>query len=142
MYADAVAALGELASGKVPQTDNELGILLGRVTPYYFSNPEKYASCMTDDMSGDLPSVYAFQTNANDAKPEYKIPQVAEASKILARTLIMSGDEDAMCSKEGSEALASGISMSKLYVMKGAGHFPYYEKPDEFWSVVNEFLGV
>ena len=138
-YAAAVAKLFELVGGAAPTTDEEFGQALDVLLPWYFSDPTK-AEDLRKAMDGDKPSIYAFQTNLNDTKPENKLPHVGEADKVEAKTLIIIGAEDAMCSLEASTAVSKGIRNAKLVVVPGAGHCPWIERPATFWQALHNFL--
>lgn len=140
-YAPALAQLMELAGGKLPETDEKFGEVLDILLPWYFSNPS-----LADELRRDiadsptLPTAYGLQTNTNDAKEENKLPQVAEADRITAKTLILWGEEDAMCSLTAAHALADGIPDSKLVIIPGSGHCPWIECPEPFWEALDLFL--
>jgi proline iminopeptidase len=53
--------------------------------------------------------------------------------------LILGGDHD-MVPAEAQEAIHSHIKGSTLLLMKNCGHFPFVEKPGEFFPAVREFL--
>ncbi|KAH8651290.1 Alpha/Beta hydrolase protein [Xylariales sp. PMI_506] len=140
-YAPAVAKLFELMGAGMPKTDEEFGAAMDVLLPWYFSDPNK-ADILRKDMakSADVPSVYALQTNFNDAKPENKLPHVAEAGKVEAKTLILWGGEDSMCSLDAANAIAQGIKDSKLVIIPGVGHMAWIENPEAYWAAVHEFI--
>ena len=138
-YATAVAKLLEIFGGAAPQTDEEFGKSMDILLPWYFSNTSK-AEIVRQALRGTLPSIYAFQTNINDAKPENRLPHVSEAGNIEAKTLILLGDEDPMCSKEAAHAIGAGIRNSKLVIVPSAGHFSWIENPTVFWNEFNAFV--
>ncbi|KAF7557083.1 hypothetical protein G7Z17_g888 [Cylindrodendrum hubeiense] len=140
-YASAVAKLSELMSSGGPQTDEEFRADMDVLLPWYFSDVTKADVLRQDIARGPtLPTSFGFQTNLNDSKAENKLPHVEEAGKVTAKTLILRGSEDAMCSPQASQAIAEGIQGSKLVVIPGVGHFPWIEKPDEFWAAIDAFL--
>ncbi|KAH7131655.1 Alpha/Beta hydrolase protein [Dactylonectria estremocensis] len=138
-YATAVAKLSTLLSSGGPKTDEEFQADMDILYPWYFSDVTK-AEILRSAKGSAVPKAFAFQTNLNDGKAENKLPHVADAGKVTAKTLIIRGGEDAMCSPGGSRALAEGIQDSKLVTIPGVGHFPWIEKPDEFWEEVDLFL--
>lgn len=140
-YSSAVAKLSELVGSGAPKTDEEFGDAMDVLLPWYFSDVTK-ADVLRRYIAKDstLPSAFAFQTNLNDAKEENKLPHVAEAGKVTAKTLIIRGSEDPMCSPQASHAIAEGIRGSRLAIIPGAGHFPSIEKPEEFWIEISTFL--
>ena len=60
--------------------------------------------------------------------------------EIHVPVLIITGDEDKMVPPGNSQLLAEGISGAELYIMLGAGHSFYRERPDEVYRVVSAFL--
>lgn len=59
---------------------------------------------------------------------------------LFARTLCITGDEDALCDPENSERLVDQLPSAELHVVGGAGHSFHLERPDEVNSVVRSFL--
>ncbi|KAJ4253799.1 hypothetical protein NW762_010194 [Fusarium torreyae] len=140
-FRPALGKLMELFSGKMPETDEQFAADFQVILPYYFSDPSR-ADVLKQSLEkdGDLPSVYGLQTNVNDAKEENKLPHVAEAGSVTAKTLIIWGAEDALCSLTAANALADGIPDSRLVVIPGAGHCSWIEKPDDFWRAFDAFI--
>jgi pimeloyl-ACP methyl ester carboxylesterase len=52
--------------------------------------------------------------------------------RIKAPTLILWGDQDALCSRGDQDALLAGITGSRLVVYEGAGHGLHWEEPERF----------
>jgi 3-oxoadipate enol-lactonase len=63
-----------------------------------------------------------------------RLPELAH------RTLVITGDEDAMTLPENSRLLAERLPNAVLWFVKGAGHSFHIEKPDEVNRVVGHFL--
>ncbi len=61
-------------------------------------------------------------------------PQITHA------TLILAGDQDRLCSLKKAQEMAANIKGSKLHVFHGVGHVSPVERPEEFCSVVCDFL--
>ena len=61
-------------------------------------------------------------------------------SKVRARTLIVWGANDAILPLECGEIYRGSIPGSRLSIINECGHSPQMEKPDEFNSVVTDFL--
>ncbi len=66
--------------------------------------------------------------------------QMPELAKIQAKTLIVVGDQDALCPVRTSEQIHAGIPGSKLVVLNDCGHFPWNECKEEFFTEVLKFL--
>jgi pimeloyl-ACP methyl ester carboxylesterase len=63
-----------------------------------------------------------------------------DAAKVRGPVLFLFGTEDYLsleAAQEWSEFLPNG----RVFKMKGVGHFPAQEKPEEFRQVVEKFLG-
>jgi pimeloyl-ACP methyl ester carboxylesterase len=60
-------------------------------------------------------------------------------ARITAPTLVVYGDADVL-SLANAQYWASSIPGSRFEVIQGAGHFPWLEKPSEFYTLVNTFL--
>jgi pimeloyl-ACP methyl ester carboxylesterase len=67
---------------------------------------------------------------------------VDQLGRITSATLACVGALDAVtdvaCSREIVDALAPGIG--RLEIIEGAGHFPWLDNPDGYWSCIGEFL--
>jgi 3-oxoadipate enol-lactonase len=61
-------------------------------------------------------------------------------SEIKAPTLIIVGEEDILIPMKYSKLLNEGIKGSRLAIIKGSGHAPSIEKPEEFNRIVLNFL--
>jgi len=141
-YAAASEQLRALGgAGPFPTTDDEFAAALDRLLPWYFSDAAK-----TDVLRAHLaagpgrPRVYALQTNAHDAAPANKLPHLAEAGKVEARTLVLWGEEDPILDVETGRALAGRIRGARLAVLEGVGHFPWIEAPEKFWAALEAFM--
>jgi proline iminopeptidase len=122
----------------VPSTDEGFSRGLLKALPYYFADTEK-TRIEVEDMGTAPISVWAFasQSTADRGTP---FPHVAELGNVEADTLIVFGNEDAICSVAAGERTREGIKRSKLVILEDCGHFPWVEKPDEFFKEVRGFL--
>ena len=59
---------------------------------------------------------------------------------IDAPTLIIWGESDGLVPPVYAEDFRSNIKDSRVVIMKEAAHMPMFEKPDEWVSIVSEFL--
>ena len=55
-------------------------------------------------------------------------------------TLVISGEEDALFPTEAIREIAGLIPGAELQTIPGSGHSPYYEVPETFNRIVDEFL--
>lgn len=58
---------------------------------------------------------------------------------VAAPSLVIHGADDAL-PPSAAEALAALIPGSRLELVPGAGHMPFWEAPERFFTLVNEFL--
>lgn len=67
---------------------------------------------------------------------------VDQLGRITSMTLVCVGELDPVtpvgASQEIADALAPGIG--RLEVLEGAGHFPWLDRSDEYWSLLSDFL--
>jgi len=56
-------------------------------------------------------------------------------------TLLVWGSRDRVVDLRSAEIMAQRLPGARVAVMKGAGHLPYEENPEEFSRIVREFLG-
>ena len=61
--------------------------------------------------------------------------------EIRSPVLVITGSEDRMMPPDNSRRLAQGISGAELYMVKGAGHSFFFERPEEVNRVLIEFFG-
>ena len=60
--------------------------------------------------------------------------------RIRARTLVVWGSDDRLVPRTYVDAFAAGITGASLAVVDGAGHMLPVERPDEFRSIVADFV--
>jgi 3-oxoadipate enol-lactonase len=60
--------------------------------------------------------------------------------RISVPTLVVHGDADRVVPISNGRAIAERIPDAELEVFPGSGHFPYFEDPERFASVVSRFL--
>ncbi len=60
--------------------------------------------------------------------------------EIRCPVLVITGAEDRMMPAENSRLLAEGIEGAEQYLVEGAGHSFFFEKPDEVNRVLIDFL--
>jgi non-heme chloroperoxidase len=63
-----------------------------------------------------------------------------ELDQIVAPTLILWGDQDAILPRRDQEALQAAIAGSRLVVVPGAGHALYWEEPERIASDLVAFI--
>lgn len=138
VYGPALQSIMELMKTP-PATDEEFVVGLKKVVPYYFTDTDKSYMLADAVAAGNL-SVWAFQ-NQSRCDRNLKFNAVEGLGKVQARTLVINGEEDAMCSLASAEAAVEGIGKrATLEVVKDCGHCPWMEKPEIFYPVVKAFL--
>ena len=60
--------------------------------------------------------------------------------RITAPTLVVAGTEDAVVDPRNARLLAAAIANARLELIEGAGHLPFWERPEEFANLVERFL--
>ena len=63
----------------------------------------------------------------------------ASVGEIASRTLIVHGADDVIPARLAAETSAL-VRRSTALIIDGAGHMPFFERPEEFFSAVNAFL--
>src|SRR3954468_8431192 len=61
--------------------------------------------------------------------------------QITATTLIVAGTADNVVDPRNAQLLADAIPGTRVELIEGAGHLPFWERPEEFASLVEGFLG-
>lgn len=74
------------------------------------------------------------------AKPQPGELASEELRKVGVPTLIVWGEEDPILPVAIAHFIKSRIKKSELALIRGAGHVPHWERPDEFNWLVSEFL--
>jgi 3-oxoadipate enol-lactonase len=67
--------------------------------------------------------------------------QSNRVAAIAVPTLVLVGDQDSVTPPALSEALAAAIAGAELHVLAGAAHLPNIERPGDFNSAIDRFLG-
>ncbi|MEH2234763.1 MAG: hypothetical protein V7K30_00515 [Nostoc sp.] len=69
-----------------------------------------------------------------------RLSRYTQLGEIRVLTLVVAGSHDFICSPLHAHRLHLGIAGSKLILIEKAGHFPWFEQPDPFFSKVKEGL--
>ncbi|KAI3783553.1 hypothetical protein L1987_42637 [Smallanthus sonchifolius] len=72
--------------------------------------------------------------------PESNPPLQERLSEITCPVLVITGDSDRLVPSWNAMRLSKAIPGSHLEVIKKCGHLPHEEKPDEFVTIVDNFL--
>jgi proline iminopeptidase len=123
-----------------PSTDDEFAERLHSVLPYYMHDPDK-AYLFAAALEGGSISLWNF-LNQGRCDSELKFSAVEGLRKIQAHTLVINGRTDGICSEAAARKVAEELGgKADLVLIEEAGHVPWLEKPDEFFSAVKRFLG-
>ena len=94
-----------------------------------------------DELARRLPNP---EVNAHGMELLRRLDVVDQLARITSPTLVCVGELDPVtpvgASEEIVDALAPGIG--RLEVLAGAGHFPWLDRPDQYWSVLSDFVTV
>lgn len=129
-------AIPGMAKAYAAQNDEELTAGMSQLMPYYFAHPDSpSAREWLDAIAKGTVSFWAWKANkAADAKAA-----TPNLPVIRAKTLIVLGNEDPVCTEAWAEEIRNLIPGSKLVVFKDCGHMPWHEA-DDFWPAMFDFL--
>lgn len=133
-------AILNISDPNYPMTDTALASALIAILPLYFADPALGTGLM-QELSNEprLPDAYANYENTLSLVSGILAPNFAKLSNVKAPTLVTVGQYDMFCSENVARLIHKGIKSSQLHVFDNCGHFPWYEKATEFYSVVGGF---
>jgi len=116
--------------------------------PFYFSDFERFQQLGPElkqkaSHSEIAPPAEAFSVDAlkgmkgSGRHPFNLIPRLRELD---TPALIVAGADDIVCPLATAERLHLALRHSRLLVIEQAGHFPWLEQPDRFFSGIKSFL--
>ncbi|MBN1224370.1 MAG: alpha/beta hydrolase [Candidatus Aminicenantes bacterium] len=106
-----------------------------------FYDPEKISHFRSDKckFENEMPDNVNFQLGAViDSLGKWDWLDKLNAIKIPVLTI--HGDSDPTCPLEGSRTWVAWLQTARLFIVPNAGHMPFVEDPDLFYSAVNTFL--
>jgi proline iminopeptidase len=122
-----------------PSTDDEFTERLHTVLPYYMHDTEK-TYLFNAALEGGSISAWNF-VNQGRCDSELKFSAVEGLWKVHAHTLVINGRTDGICSEAAARKVAEELgNKAELVLIEEAGHVPWLERPDEFFSAVKKFL--
>jgi pimeloyl-ACP methyl ester carboxylesterase len=117
------------ANEKKPRSDTEFRqSFIGGALPLYFAS-KRSADEARYYFSASTYHIKAFKYD--DFAPRFPAQKLA---KIKVPTSIFEGDRDVITTPLEAKRLHCGISHSILFIIKNAGHFPWLQQPDRFFS--------
>ncbi len=110
---------------------------LGRwfTAPYHKSNPDEVGRVR------DMINASNVTGYIGCARAIRDMSQCDVLGKIKTPTIVMVGESDPACPVASAEVLHQGIEASTLVIIKEAAHLPNIQQPDEFNSILLDFLG-
>ena len=122
---------------RMPTTQKEFDTYMRAITPFFFTSIENLEK--NRDVFDKLTLSFEAQrgeglSDQSSADLEKYLP----ALKIPA--LVIVGRDDFICPPSASEYLHREIACSKLLILENAGHFPWLERPEQFFGGIQAFL--
>ena len=137
IYGPALQALME-AQQNPPKSDEEFADIVRKTAPYYFKDTDQ-VHLFLDALGNGSVSLFNFD-NQKRCDAIEKFNAVKGLGKVKAKTLVINGDDDAMCSMDAARKVSGSILDARLEFVENAGHLPWLEQPDQFFSIVKRFL--
>lgn len=133
-YKKAIATI----EGPRPDTQDEWYQYMLDILPFYVVNIERHFPPFAEAMG--IPSLWVNKAqDAADAKRPMDL--FTNLHKVKAKTLCLGCEEDPVCTSHVSRVTVDGIKGSECVIIEDCGHFPWIEKPKEFFDVVVRFFG-
>jgi proline iminopeptidase len=105
--------------------------------PFYFHDSSKMNEFLQLGVT-QMSEKAGIYTTAAKFDTEYLFPDL---NKITVPTLVVVGDDDFVCDKVSqADRIAKNINSSSEFVVKNAGHFCWFEQPDQFYHDCEEWL--
>ncbi|MFI5187055.1 MAG: alpha/beta fold hydrolase [Chitinophagales bacterium] len=118
-------------------TNYTLAEMIPLILPFYFHDPGKIKEFLKLDVSQMSEQAKHYSTAAG-FDTEYLFPDLG---KITVPTLVVVGDDDFVCDKiSQADRIVKSIPSSSEIVIKDAGHFCWFEQPDQFYSECSSWL--
>ena len=136
-YEDGRAALEAEQAGEF-ETDEELGRLVLRFSPFYFAHYGDAERAYLESLRSDVPNADTLRLFNQEIVPTLDLRP--ELGKIAAPTLVVTGEEDFITGPACADEIEAGLPDVRKVVIPGAGHFVFVETPGEFREAVLDFL--
>jgi pimeloyl-ACP methyl ester carboxylesterase len=71
-----------------------------------------------------------------------RLDLVDQLARIICPTLVCVGEVDPVTPPAASREIVGAlpVGVGQLRVIDGAGHFPWLDRPDEYWSIIGGFV--
>lgn len=111
-------------------------IVRNEMAPHYFAANHRDHRRLTETAIETAEAVgadvFVYQSEAIRTRPDAR----PSLGRIACPTLVIAGEQDALCPPEWQRELASGIPGAELILVSSAGHFVPLEAPDRFIEAV------
>jgi proline-specific peptidase len=133
-YTNAVAALEDEEVMRY-ETADDLAWLWRAMAPMYFTRWDDEARAFVEETTdvGNADALKLFNANLPDLLPA--LP------RIEAETLVVAGEDDFICGPASAQEIADAVPRARLVVLRGAGHFTYFEARAGFRAALLGFIG-
>ncbi|MCH2133493.1 MAG: alpha/beta fold hydrolase [Phycisphaerales bacterium] len=119
-------------------TDETFSDALTGILPLYFTD-QAAAKRAAVQLRASHPSAHAQkarQASGREAPMDFR-PRLAQ---VTAPALVITGEDDFICSPVAARELHLALPNSKLLILEDVGHFPWMERPDDFFIEVDRHL--
>ncbi|MBH5336719.1 alpha/beta hydrolase [Streptomyces pactum] len=136
-WPEADRAARRLAERHEPE---EVRALLAATAPAAYDRWEEPQRAHAADEAGQSHPVprAGFWQGVDEAARRAVLARLAE---LPGPVLVVSGDRDAVAGVRAGELVAASVPDGRHHTLPGAGHYPWVDRPAEFRTVVEEFLG-
>ncbi|MDX1491123.1 MAG: alpha/beta hydrolase [Pseudohongiellaceae bacterium] len=109
---------------------------------YFYSYDDKYDRYIDINYGWTLSSEWPRLATVRSLNSQwlYQDTIVYDRPHIQAKTLFLSGAEDGRFFRQQAADTVADIPNAELNLIEEAGHIPFFEKPDEFYPPLIEFL--
>jgi proline iminopeptidase len=118
---------------KTVESDAQLKQLIRDQLPFHFHGPPP-PGYLEDTVAS--PEVLRYFANIGYGAFDYR-PKLKDVDK---PTLVIVGEHDRTTTPRAARVLHEGIKGSELHVVRDAGHMSFVEQPDDYLTVVRDFL--
>lgn len=137
-YADYMKRFTNIFGSLWTQDEKSLNKLLSEMGPFYFNAAKKQGMKIPNSIPGEWIGGWNSFALFLSVGRSYDYTGFIH-DRVKAKTLLLIGDND-LTPPEVYEPYRKSLHGMKEYVVKGAGHFPHIDKPEEFASAVLQFL--
>jgi pimeloyl-ACP methyl ester carboxylesterase len=122
---------------RMPTTQEEFDTYIRTISPFFFTSIENLEK--NRDVFDSLTLSFDAQCGVGSSD-QSSVDLETFLPVIRIPTLVIVGHDDFICPPSASEYLHREIACSKLLILENAGHFPWLEKPEQFFGGIQAFL--